>query len=525
MFQLILSINNISSKKLKLSILLISILIAAQIQYIQHGWINPDSVLYLEAAKLFAEGQWKSGFNIFQWPFYSLWIAGTHKVSGLNIHHSAQFLNVFFFAISTISFITIISLAGGNKITMAAGALILFSSSYVVGDVLEMLMRDEGFWAFYLTSIVFFIQFYKHQRYQDALLWQLSAIFAMLFRIEAIMYLALLPLILLTNKKLAWTDRIHALIKVNFLNILIALGVATTLTLNKHMTMENFGRLKEIFSTNLGNEFTHNLITRANIMSSEVLGNYLEEFAVPGLLLTFILAIVVKIFSAAGFVNIGLATYTLKCRQVVIDPLVSKILYCVALISLINMALIITKVFVLSTRYVVGLGFIIMLFASFSFAYLLSQHTNDVGTNDKKTRVKKWLIYAMMIFMVLGVVKNILPKREGYNYLQEAASWVANNNPQHSPVFFDDLRVQYYAGAPYKSLGGDGWELFQDHINSKKINEYNMLVLSISPKYPERNLYITQHLTHYELMKKFKNYNGKKLIHIYQRKKGDETLS
>ncbi|OYY81120.1 MAG: hypothetical protein B7Y34_04810 [Methylophilales bacterium 16-45-9] len=319
--------------------------------------------MYLEAAKLFAEGQWKSGFNIFQWPFYSLWIAGTHKVSGLNIHHSAQFLNVFFFAISTISFITIISLAGGNKITMAAGALILFSSSYVVGDVLEMLMRDEGFWAFYLTSIVFFIQFYKHQRYQDALLWQLSAIFAMLFRIEAIMYLALLPLILLTNKKLAWTDRIHALIKVNFLNILIALGVATTLTLNKHMTMENFGRLKEIFSTNLGNEFTHNLITRANIMSSEVLGNYLEEFAVPGLLLTFILAIVVKIFSAAGFVNIGLATYTLKCRQVVIDPLVSKILYCVALISLINMALIITKVFVLSTRYVVGLGFIIMLFA------------------------------------------------------------------------------------------------------------------------------------------------------------------
>jgi hypothetical protein len=38
----------------------VGVLIAMQINYIQHGWINNDSVLYFEAARLFSIGEWKA---------------------------------------------------------------------------------------------------------------------------------------------------------------------------------------------------------------------------------------------------------------------------------------------------------------------------------------------------------------------------------------------------------------------------------------------------------------------------------
>jgi hypothetical protein len=159
MFKILHQLEQKSVAQLQFWIVFIAILIAAQVQYIQHGWINPDSVLYLEAAKFFSHGEWKAGFAVFPWPFYSLCITAVNKITQLGVHVSAQILNVLFFAIATYSFIKIIQLAGGKQRQMIAGALIWLSAQYMIGGVLEMLMRDEGFWAFFLLSIVFFIRF------------------------------------------------------------------------------------------------------------------------------------------------------------------------------------------------------------------------------------------------------------------------------------------------------------------------------------------------------------------------------
>ena len=82
-------LETISLSKLQFQIVVLSLMIAAQVQYIQHGWINPDSVLYIEAVKLFAKGEWQAGFSVFPWPLYSLCIVATHKFTFLSIHHAA----------------------------------------------------------------------------------------------------------------------------------------------------------------------------------------------------------------------------------------------------------------------------------------------------------------------------------------------------------------------------------------------------------------------------------------------------
>lgn len=506
-------IDNLSAKKLYLPLVLLGMLLATQIQYIQHGWINPDTVLYFESAKLFAQGDWQAAVKVFNWPLYSICIAAAHKLTSLDIHTSAQLLSVLFFGITTASFLKIIELAGGTVRTMYAGALVLFSSQYLVGDALEMLMRDQGFWAFYLASLVFFIKSYQSKTYVNALLWQVCAMTATLFRIEAITFLAFLPFLLLLNNEAKWPQRINHLIKCNFLNIIAAVSILTAIVFSD-MSMSQFGRLKEVFSANLFAELTDKFFTHSQIMSELVLGEYLEEFAVQGLLLTFIYVMISKTITAAGLINLGLAAFTCHARNYLMYAQAFQVLKAAAIIATINMALIITKVFVLSGRYVIALGLIVMILASFKLADLLKYLNTTFTSKEKKL---KWLTAAILIFILLGAVKNILPKAEGYNYMQDAGAWVKVNNKENKPVFYDDSRMRYYAGAPFIGTWNDGWAIVISAVNDGSINQYDYLLISHSTKRPEREKIIVEKLPQFKEVKRFNSVKSKKSIVIYQK--------
>jgi hypothetical protein len=396
---------------------------------------------------------------------------------------------------------------------MVAGALILFSSQYIVGDVLEMLMRDEGFWAFYLTGLVFFIRFYQHLHFRDALLWQLCAIAATLFRIEAITYLVLLPFLFLFSSNISVKERIRHLLASHALNIFLALGLVLAIALHGDLSMKNFGRLQEVFTLNLFNELTRNLFENADVMSELVLGKYLEEFAVQGLLLTFVYVIIVKAISTTGLVNFLMAIFAIKNRSTLLESKTLRVLSAVALISLMNMALIITKVFVLSSRYVVGLAFILMILAAFQFAKMFISNMQP----SKKSEKSKWLTIALIVFMLLGLIKNILPKAEGYNYMQDAVAWVKSENTGKKPVFTDESRITYYMGAPYERRGSDNWKVLTNAIKNEEIFGYEYLLLSYSPKHPEREKLISEQLPQFKEVKRFNSVRAKKSIVIYRK--------
>lgn len=501
MFNILHKLENKPVSKLQFWIVLIAILIAAQVQYIQHGWINPDSVLYLEAAKFFSNGEWQAGFAVFTWPFYALCIALVNTITLLGVHISAQILNVLFFAIATYSFTQIIQLAGGKQKQIIAGALIWLSAQYMIGGVLEMLMRDEGFWAFFLLSVLFFIRFYQAYQLKHALLWQICIIVATLFRIEAILYLIFLPLILLFQAGLSVKQKWKNLLMANAINIFLALMIVAVFTFNDNLSTKLLGRLNEVFTTNLWQQFTKQLTEKSSIMSNQVLGEYLEEFAVQGLLMTFIYVIVVKTISATGLVNIILSGLAMKQNKQLIQPPAFKVLSATAMIALLNMALIITKVFVLSGRYVLALSFILMIFAAFYFAELLFDN------NQNKKR--KWIVTVLVLFMLGGVIKNILPKQQGYNYEQEAVTWLSKHNNQYQSVFYQNARLRYYANAPF--IGSGEFSLHSD------ISTYAFLVINKDNKTLLNQAKIAANSSHYHPIKTFYASKAKKSITVYQR--------
>lgn len=497
----------VAPKKLFWCILLASMFLAGWMQYIQHGWINPDSVLYLEQARLIALGDWRGAIKVFNWPLYGACIATVHKISGLGIHQSAQVLNVMFFGMATASFLTIIQLAGGGTRVMLAGTLLLFSGQYLVGDVLEMLMRDEGFWAFYLASLVFFIRYMQHSRLSDALLWQAYIIIATLFRIEAICYLMGLPLSLLFMHEISWKSRLKRTLNAYSIAIVGFFVIFAAIFLSESLSISNFGRLQEVFTLHLYQEFTQKLFTQAQLMSSQVLGKYLEEYAVTGLLLIFVYAIIAKTISATGIFAAVFAGFTLKNRGKNIEPKAYLVLKATAIIALVSMALIIVKVFVLSGRYVAGLSWILLILGAFYFASL---HTSK----DKKIALIASLV---VIALCLGLVKNILPKRQGYNYMQDAATWLKQHNSEQKLVFYNESRMRYYMGEPFVGTWTDNWVLIRDAVENKSIQQYTFLVIAQSSKRLEESIYITKQLTNYSEIKRFNNFKAKNSIVIYRK--------
>lgn len=502
-------VDQLDSKLFYWCIIAASILLAAWMQKIQHGWINPDSVLYLEQARLFALKDWQGILAVYEWPLYGVCIGIVHQWTTLPIHTSAQLLNMVFFGIATASFLQLIKLAGGNNRTWLMASLLLFGSQYIVGDILEMLMRDEGFWAFYLTALVFFVRYIQQQKISDALLWQLSIIIATLFRIEAILYQLLLPIIyLLKQGNISIKQLFQQLLKTYSISLLLGIIITIVILTQPQLNISSFGRLDEVFTSSLYEQFTQKLFTQADIMSTEVLGTYLEEFAIPGLLITFVYVIGSKTLTSTGLVGVGLAFLGFKNNDKEMSLPVKSILFIVGCIALFSAGLIIIKVFVLSSRYVIALAWILLIFASFYLASL----------SKSLSKVKRITVMTLILILSLSVIKNILPKREGYNYAQNAVKWAKFHNIERSPIFYDDVRMVYYAGAPFKKKWDDNWDATLSAISDGEIQKHALLLITHSKKNSHRLEVMKAKLPNYVEIKRFSNAKSKKFIVVYARK-------
>jgi hypothetical protein len=507
--------QQLNEDKLILILTLLGALLAWRIIYIQQGWVNVDSLIYFEAARLFSIGEWKQGIATFAWPLYSVLISAVQRLTHLGIQTSAQLLDIVFFAITTFSFTKLIQLAGGNKLTILCGTFLLFSSSYIVGDILPMLLRDQGFWAAFLTSLVFFIQFYRRKRLSNALLWQVSAIIAMLFRIEAITFLVCLPILLMFKSEYSLKEKVKQIAIINAIPILSVLLIIGALITIPSVTLSDFGRIQEVVSIiyDISNTFSD----KAALMGN-VLGNYFADYGLIGLVATLLSILVLKMINLIGWPIIGL--YALNhvnkdarapTWQMQTDTRI--IFYSVITLAIINACAILARVFILSNRYIIAIGFIALIFAAFCLAPLIT----SLRTNRFSDQWQKWLTILLVVIFSLSFIKNILPKKEGYNFEQDAVAYVKQQQIPNDKVFFVTDKSIYYAGAKYTARRSDHWQLIKNAIDDGTIYKYNclMLYVEVDESLTEKEKVFADKLAQYNLEKEFYGVNGKKKIMLY----------
>jgi hypothetical protein len=502
---------------------LLGLIISCQVIYIQHGWINDDSVLYFEMARLFSVGEWKHGIELFDWPFYPALISIASKLSHLSIQSSAQLLDVIFFSVTTYSFINLIRLAGGNKASIISGTFLLLSSSYIVGDVLPMLLRDQGFWAMYLTSLVYFIRFYRAQKLSDALLWQVCAILAVLFRIEAITFLVCLPLILFKAYDLSLKQKITHYLKLNLIPICLLGLILSILFFSPTVHLSDFGRLEEVASIfpRMMTEITAKFSAKATIMGNQVLGDYFSDYGMLGVIVSLASILLIKILGLISWPVIGV--FALSCSNSNAGQStnilqkdkkdIHLILYWILTLTLLNATVIIASVFVLSSRYIIASGFIVLIFAAFHLSSLFE----EIAKASNKIFLKKIILLLLLAFITYSGVKNLLPKQAGYTFEQDAIAYIKKQSVSNSKVFYVTPRSRYFAGAPYAGRGYDYWDYTKEAIEDRSIYQYSYLVinLDIDDEFPERKKILDEKLSQYSVVKEFYGYRNKKKIMIY----------
>ena len=507
--------QQLNEDKLIFVLSLLGSLLAWHIIYIQHGWVNVDSLIYFESARLFAIGEWAQGFALFNWPLYSLLISAVHKLTNLNIQASAQILDILFFAITTFSFSKLIKLAGGNKLTIICGTFLLFSSSYIVGDVLPMLLRDQGFWAAFLTSLVFFIRFYRKKKLFDALLWQASAIIAMLFRVEGITFLIGLPFLLWLRNDLTIKEKFKLFSIINIIQILIIFISLLSLIVVPSVTLSSFGRIQEVLSiiSDISNSFS----VKAAMMG-DVLGKFFADYGLVGLTITLLSILLLKIINLISWPVIGLYALNhvnqntrLPAWQMQADA--RLIFYSAAILAIINAYASMARVFVLSNRYIIAIGFIALVFAAFCFAPLI--HT--LRTRRFTSPWQKWLTILFIVIFSLSFIRNILPKNEGYNFEQDAVAYVKQLQIPNNKVFFVTDKSIYYAGENFTGRRSEHWQLIKNAIEDGSIYKYDCLMLYVEndESLAEKEKIFANQLTQYRLDKEFYGLNHKKKIMLY----------
>lgn len=513
--------NNLAERQLIWILAAVSCLLTCRLIYIQQGWINDDSVLYFEMARLISLDHWKEAISLFNWPLYPLLLSTIHQIFHLPIQTSAQLLDIVFFVITTISFTKLIQLAGGNKTVMVTGAIILFSSSYIAGDVLPMLLRDQGFWAMFLSSLVFFIEFYRHKKLEDAIYWQIFAIAAVLFRIEAITFLAGIPLILLCQKS-SLKDKLHTFLKANSLALVLLVLVCMAL-LMPTIHIGDFGRLSEVATIvpRLMTGIADTLKAKAAIMSKDVLGSFLDDYGLFGLIVTLLSIILFKCCNLLSWPLLGVLALHNRMRKetdgiVRLDILKDTrvIFYWVCTLALINAAVITVTVYVISSRYLVALILILYIFAAFALAALIQDYHGGTAK-----RWHKGLLLLAIAFLGITSIKNVLPKQTGYTYEQDAAAYIKQHHIPNSQVFYVSPRLRYFTGSPYAGRGYDYWEYTKAAIEDGSIYRFNYLTinLNIDNEFVNREEFLKQKLADYQVVEEFYGYRKKKKITLYSK--------
>jgi hypothetical protein len=127
-------------------------------------------------------------------------------------------------------------------------------------------------------------------------------------------------------------------------------------------------------------------------------------------------------------------------------------------------------------------------------------------------------IYLILIFMLGSIIKNVWPKAEGYNYMQEAVAWVKANKIGNEPVFYNEPRLRYYANEDFIGTWPNNYQFIDEKIQNNEINGYKYLLITYSNKNSKEIDQIRQQLNNFTISHKVTDAKGKKGVLIFVKK-------
>lgn len=422
--------NGLSKQSIYIFAGCLSLILSFYIHF-RESVINPDAICYLLSAAEAGHGVKAVMQTCGQamWPFYSLLIFYFAKLSFLSYHTSAFILDATFTLISVLTFIKITDELGGNKIVLSfAACVILLHHDF--NSVRQYIVRDHGFWAFYLLSMFLLLRFTAKKTWATAIAFGIALSIAALFRIEGAIFLLLLPWFMLIKKE--W----RGFLMLQSVPIFLLMGLL--LWLLSHPQPAYWGRLPELWQQiHHGFALIVERFHAAKLGMAEHVLTY-DSAKDAGSLLIMLLVVwyvmlIVTSLSLAFTVVIG---YGIYARIIRLSSRGKFVLFAYLLCNFVITVAFFLEHFFLSKRYLLAFTLTMLLCAPFVLAELYTH---------RHVQKAKTLLSLFAFLILISALGGIFDFGYSKSYIHEAGDWLNNHVPKNARLYANDIQLMYYS--------------------------------------------------------------------------------
>lgn len=388
-----------------------------------------DAALYLHVAAEAVERGPRVAFGLFQWPWFSLLLAGSHWLLGLPIEMAAYLWCAVFMA-GTCA--VLVSITERSLPASGYWACLVVLSAPAFNTLRYDIIREFGFWFFCTLALWLTVDWLRRGGWLKAASIQLAVGLAALFRLEAVFLIPVLFLCLLPDltTRQGWIR----LLQVNTLCLAGILIVSAFVLLGQSVAQPRIVYYLQLLNPT-------SVLARFELMAGGFAKAALQPYATGDarqiVLFGLSLTVLAKFFTLSGPFAVpflyrpgwlGVRDYWRDLR-----PLAWAwcLYFCVLMLFFVQLGF-------LNARYVSFLN----LLAVPMLTMVLMRFARRFPRSSK----------VLVMVALLVMLHNVIPFGAKKTQYLEASAWLSAHTQTSDGIFYDDSRIAYYAGRGYPSM-------------------------------------------------------------------------
>ena len=402
--------------------------------------INSDGVLYIEVAEKILRGEWSASIRQYSWPFYSLLIALTSKITFLDLETSAALVNVCIQALLTFMFVRCAQALGGDK-RIALFAAILILTNIKLGGYRDLIIRDFGYWAFFFTALYYFLQYHQTRITRYAIGFSLAMIVATLFRIEGMVFLLIAPLLFLFEQQ-PLKKNIHSIVWLLSPVIVVVIS-GLIISLASGNAIEFVGRIGDpvIYAESAYQNLLSGIAEKGRFLEQHVLLENSRNLGTESMFAILFMVLVLKMISATGYVALFFSASAYLSNKIKTSIQSLNIINGFMIINLIILIVFVLSHHFLSSRYTMTMGLLLTLPAAFALSDFLQKRDGDSSWNKRG----KVLVIILLVYMFLDTITSFGASK---SYIKDAGLWINQHVAEDARLLTNGRLLYYYAKRP-----------------------------------------------------------------------------
>lgn len=433
--------------------------------------INSDGVNDVRAAQYFRGAEWRAGIEMAGEPVYAALAAAVSRVSGMSAAYSLYGLNAGLYAVLGVGFVALASVLGGGRRTplLAAVLVLLFPA---LNGFRSYISSDAGYWAFYVWSLAYFMHYAAARDRRSLAGWALAGLAALLFAVEGLVFLLVVPLWLLVHERSGGYGRVLKMLVIAAAGAVLLAYALWEQEWHSHVPV---GRLVLHPVDHLAEgwyEMGRGLRFKLEALRGDFLDRYSRGYDDAALAATLLVMCAAGLVKGLGVVYTILAAWALGVSRRILEP---GQRYWWAVFAVVSASLLLVPAlveFAVSARDAMTAALTILATVPPALARLSRKRRDATGFG-------RWLLPLALALVVASGTAGLDLRSQRY-HLREAGLWLRANVPAGSSLYSNSRTLVYYSGLyGYRPWADYSWQEAMAMVLHDRWRNFRYLALVI----------------------------------------------